>query len=71
MLTIFLSGPASSSPPTSPTDARVPEGQDGCCSVLDLAIEVSLIVDLPKWNNTIKTHQRLESRGHGEAGIEA
>merc|ERR1719264_1986941 len=50
-------GSAPSSPSTSPRDACLPEGQDGCCSVLDLAIELSLRVDLPKRNNTIKTQQ--------------
>ena len=38
MLPIFVSGPAASSPSTSPGDARLPQGQDGCGSVLDLAI---------------------------------
>merc|ERR1739840_69673 len=33
----WCEGPAPPSPPTSPRDARLPEGQDGCCSVLDLA----------------------------------
>ena len=55
LITILLPGPAPPSPPTSPRDARLLEGQDGCCSVLDLAIELSSRVDLPKQNNIIKT----------------
>ena len=35
---ILLPGPAASSPSPSPRDARLPQGQDGCGSVLDLAI---------------------------------
>merc|ERR1719341_1311338 len=31
----WCEGPAPPSPPTSPRDARLPEGQDGCCSVLN------------------------------------
>ena len=55
LITILLPGPAPPSPSTSPRDARLLEGQDGCCSVLDLAIELSSRVDLPKQNNIIKT----------------